>query len=457
MDSVPAARGEGSTVVAVRRLLTVAAGSLGAGLALLVAAPAAHADEVDSAVAALGGSERVYVASGVTSPKIDVATVRSAIGDRAIRIAVLPDGGDPYAAAVEIGQRLGGSVTVGVVAGRRFNAASNALCQGVASTTAKAATDAHLTELQRDNDVTSTLRDFVGRVDGAPAANTAACGQSSAGGRTDIEADSGSSSPWPWVIGLGAIGAAGAGGGVLYARNRRKQQLKALEGRRAEVLSLYDRLGADVQNLAPGDDPVARQALADAAERYTATGSILAHADTPGEYDAARRTVLEGLQAARTARQELGLDPGPELPPIAPAYGEQLSAPRQVTVQDKTYQGYPSYTPGAPYYYGGGGGYPGGWYSFPFWETVLLGSVLSGGFGGGGFGGGGWDSGYDRGYEAGREDARDRDGGGFGGGDWGGGGNSGWTGGDWGGSGGGGGGDWGGGGGRGGNSGGGSW
>jgi hypothetical protein len=254
------------------------------------------------------------------------------------------------------------------------------------------------------------------------------------------------------VLGLGAVGLVGVGGGGAYAISRRRRRLKELEGRRAEVLSLYDRLGADVQNL-HGDDPIVRQALADAAERYTATGSQLSQADTHQEYDVARRTALEGLQAARTARLKLGLDPGPELPPIAPAYGEQLSAPQQVNAGGKSYQGYPEYTPGAPYYYGGGGGYPGGWYSFPFWETVLLGSVLSGGFGGG-FGGGGFDSGYDRGYDAGRDDNQDSGGfGGGGGGDWGGG--SGWTGGggDWGG--GGGGGDWGGGGG--GDSGGGSW
>ena len=251
----------------------------------------------------------------------------------------------------------------------------------------------------------------------------------------------------PWV--LGGIGVLGAGGAGAWVLSRRRRRQKEMEGRRAEVLSLYDRLGADVQNLDPGDDPVARQALVDAAERYTATGSQLAHADTHAEYDVARRTALEGLQAARTARKELGLDPGPDLPPIAPTYGDQLTSPQQVQVGEKSYQGYPQYTPGAPYYYGGGGGYPGGWYSFPFWETVLLGSVLSGGLGGG-FGG--YGSGYDRGYEAGRDDSQDSgadwSGGGGGGGDWGG-----WSGGggDWGG---GGGGDWGGGGG---DSGGGSW
>lgn len=451
------------------RFLALLVGTVGASLALLVGAPAAHADAVDDAVAALR-SGAVYVAPGVDEPGIDQAAVTSAIGSRPIKIAVLP--ADDYGsssrsfdAAERIGRALApdSPLTVGVVAGRVFNAASSALCSGAASTAAEASVAATREVLQRDNDVTSTIQDFAGRVDEAPAATSEACRQSSAGGTNDISAaDSDSGSAWPWVLGLGAVGVLGVGGAGAFVVSRRRRTAKELEGRRAEVLSYYDRLGADIQNLHPGDNAVARQALADASERYTATGSQLSQADTHEEFDVARRTVLEGLQAARTARTALGLDPGPDLPPIAPTYGEQLAAPREVSVGGKNYQGYPEYTPGAPYYYGGGGGVPGGWYSFPFWQTVLLGSVLSGGFGGG-FGGSGWDSGYDRGYEAGRDDADDHGGGGFGGGgggDWGGG-NSGWSGGgDWGGGGGGfggggGGGDWGGGGG--GNSGGGSW
>ena len=220
----------------MRRILAVVAGLVGAGLALLVAAPAAHADAVDDAVRALSTSPPVYVAPGLTEPKVDADAVRSAIGSRPVRIAVLPSGTDAYSAALQIGQRLEGRVTVGVVSGRTFNAASNALCQGVASNIAKMATDAHLTELREKNDVTPTLTEFVRRVDSAPAANTPACGQSSAGGRTDVDAAAADdSSPWPWVIGIGALGAAGAGGGVLYARNRRRQRAQALEGQRLVV------------------------------------------------------------------------------------------------------------------------------------------------------------------------------------------------------------------------------
>jgi len=446
-----------ATVVRVNRILAVAAGTLGASLVMLLGAPAAHADAVDDAVTALKTSS-VYVAPGVTTPSIDEAAVQSGIGSQPIKIAVLP--ADDYgttAKAFAAAQKIGNDIapdtplTVAVVAGRAFNAASSTYCSGAASSVARDAVEANKKTLQTTNDVTSTVRAFVTGLRSRPISGSQACRVSSANGKSDISASDSGGSAWPWVLGLGAVGVVGVGGGGAYAVSRRRRRLKELEGRRAEVLSLYDRLGADVQNL-HGDDPVVRQALADAAERYTATGSQLSTADTHEEFDVARRTALEGLMAARTARLKLGLDPGPELPPIAPAYGEQLSQPQEVNAGGKSYQGYPEYTPGAPYYYGGGSGYPGGWYSFPFWQTVLLGSVLGGGFGGG-FGGGGFDSGYDRGYDAGRDDNQDSGGGG---GDWGGG--SGWTGGggDWGGGGGGGGGDWGGGGG-GGDSGGGSW
>ena len=45
-------------------------------------------------------------------------------------------------------------------------------------------------------------------------------------------------------------------------------------------MSLYNRLGSDVATIDARDDPFARQALADAAERYNSAGSLFAEADT---------------------------------------------------------------------------------------------------------------------------------------------------------------------------------
>lgn len=373
--------------------------------ALLASGPVAAvaADPVDDAVSALR-ADHLYVAPGVDT-KIDQAAVRRALGDAPIYLAVLPESaGTPAALSRRIGEALGNG-TVGVVAGRNFEASSNQLCPGSVQTVVGRVKSDNRDELSRTNDVTKLLSDFAADVIIAPRVGRD-CEQGAQQQTTSSQTgESGGGSVWPWLIGIAAIGAVGAGGVGAFLVSRRRTRQRLLEGRRADVLSLYDRLGADVQHVDPKDDPVARQALADAAERYTATGALLSHADTEGEYDAARRTALEGLYAARTARQALGLDPGPDLPPVSPGQGEQLTEQREVAVGDKTYQGYPQYTPGAPYYYGGGGGVPGGWYAFPFWETLLLSSVLTGGFGGWGGGYGGFESGYDRGYEAGREAA----------------------------------------------------
>ena len=175
------------------------------------------------------------------------------------------------------------------------------------------------------------------------------------------------------ILGVLALGGAGVGAAVL-SRNKRRG-LKALEEARADVESLYGRLSSDVSLLSPGDDVVAGQALADAAERCTTTGAILASADTPGAYAAARRTAVEGLVAARVVRERLGLDPGPEVP-LPPGTGPMLKERGRVQVGEQSFAGSPAYEPGRGHYYPGGqlGGQavPGGWYSVPFWETALL-------------------------------------------------------------------------------------
>jgi len=425
---------------------------------VLLAPPAAAAagDAVARAASALGGDETVYVDPAADTP-IDADQVRQAIGNEPIRVAVLP--ASLASSAEELPRRIGEQVpdtTIAVVAGRRLVAGSSLLRAGTAGRLAGEAVERNQAQLRDDGDVTKALLDFVTAVGEAPTA-------SSGGGLPPGPGDTGGTSV-PAAGGGGATGegSRSGGGGLLvallllsllgggaYLFSRKRRRTRELEGRRAEVLSYYHRLGSDVSLLDPGDDQVSRQALADAAERYSAAGAMLEHADTDGEYDAARRIALEGLMATRVVRQRTGLDPGPELPPIAPTGGPQLATSQEVEVNGQRYQGHPAYTPGSPHYYGGGGGVPGGWYAFPFWETLLIGSVLTGGFGGfgGGFGSG-YGEGYGEGFEAGQESAEPRqDYGGYGG-DWGGGG--GFGGGDWGG----GGGDWGGGGG---DSGGGSW
>jgi len=194
------------------------------------------------------------------------------------------------------------------------------------------------------------------------------------------------------------VGGLGFGAYALTrSRKRAKAGQQTLQDLRADVESLYGRLGSDVETLAPGDDAIARQALSDASERYNATGALMSKADSPGEFAAARRTAVEGLAMARVVRQRLGLDPGPEVP-LAPSEAPQLEAPSRVQVGEDEYDGSPQYEPGRPHYYEGGyygdQRVPGGWYATPFWQTLLLTSVLNsgrGGYGrgyGGGYGGG---------------------------------------------------------------------
>jgi hypothetical protein len=143
-----------------------------------------------------------------------------------------------------------------------------------------------------------------------------------------------------------------------------------LSDARADAQRWYERLGGQLVNLRD-DDHVARQALADAAERHQAAGSQLAQARTVVQFQLARESALEGLAYVRAARTALGLDPGPDLPPLA-------SAQAGTVAQEQELYGYrvgPQQSPQTPYYYPGGyaGGrpMPAGWYSTPWWKTAL--------------------------------------------------------------------------------------
>lgn len=386
------------------------------------ALPASAATTPADVVRALQNDPVFVQSDAEAAAEVDAQKVRAQLSEssRQIYVAVLPQRaaerlGSARAVAVAIGQRLPPPAVLVTLVGSELAAVATdgtglgpGEAQRLVDATSGGATDRLVESVRSLQQVAS------GSSEG---------GQGAAGG----SGDTGSGGSGGTILGVLALLGLGGGGALLYSRRRRRD--KDMEGMRADVESLYNRLGADVSGLHAGDDAVARQALADAAERYNATGALLAHADTPGEFAAARRTAVEGLVAARTARGRLGLDPGPEIP-LPPADGPVLSERQRVRVGDEEYEGSPSYEPGRGHYYGGGmlngSMVPGGWYAFPFWQTMLMGSVLTGGFGG--FGGGG----YERGYEEGVEDAResfDVGWGGGGGGDfggWGGGGGGSW-------------------------------
>jgi len=240
---------------------------------------------------------------------------------------------------------------------------------------------------------------------------------------------------WIWLVVLVVLL---AGAALYWRRESAARQARELADARAEAQRWYERLGGQVMNL-HGDEPAVRQALADAGERYTAAGSQLEQARTARQYQLARETALEGLAYVRAAREALGIDPGPELPPLAAAAGAgQLTKERQVDVQGQVFKAGPHPGRDTPYYYPGGRfqgrPVPAGWYSTPWWKTAL-------GAGAGVIGGlliadalfspAFADPGYAAGYEEGFQDAEGAGdtgggdagdaGGDFGGGDWGGG------------------------------------
>ncbi|GGM19640.1 hypothetical protein GCM10011608_00270 [Micromonospora sonchi] len=159
---------------------------------------------------------------------------------------------------------------------------------------------------------------------------------------------------------------------VWWQRQRAARELADVQ---ADARRWYERLGGQVMNLS-GEEPAVRQALADAAERYHAAGSQLEQARSVTQYRLARETAIEGLTYIRAARVALGIDPGPDLPPLAAASGAgQLTVPRQVDVQGQTLKAGPQPGRDTPYYYPGGRmqgrPVPAGWYSTPWWKTAL--------------------------------------------------------------------------------------
>lgn len=343
---------------------------------------------------------------------LDAARVRQDIGPAPhLYVAALPAralNGTPKQTAAALGQLLhDDSAVVVVVVGNELGAVQGPRAPLPSGDAAAIAAHAHTATPNLQAALDTTIADI--RRAGANGATNTSRTSNSGGGSAGVL----------WFALLIGAGLAG----LLLLRRRKAQRVgrERNSGLRAEADSLYARLGSDVSTLNPRDDTVAQQALADASERYTATGALLANPRaTPEVLAVAKRTAVEGIMATRVVRQRLGLDPGPDPLPTPPPNAPQVHGSQNIQVDGENYTGYGQYQPGAGHYFGGGtyqGRYiPGGWYTRPFWQTAAISAIAFGGLGyalGGGFGGD-----YDRGDN-------DTDWGG-GGGDWGGGG------GDWG-------------------------
>jgi hypothetical protein len=160
--------------------------------------------------------------------------------------------------------------------------------------------------------------------------------------------------------------------GMAVANKKRRE----LDDAKAEARRWVERLGGQVMNLT-GTDTASQQAIADAAERYTAAGSQMEQATTTQQCRLVTKTALEGLYYVRAARTAMGLDPGPELPldPEQSAAGK-VTEDRRVTVEGHNYEASPQPGSNTPHYYPGGRvagrPVPQGWYSEPWWKPALV-------------------------------------------------------------------------------------
>jgi len=170
-----------------------------------------------------------------------------------------------------------------------------------------------------------------------------------------------------------------AGGIVWLVRQHRVDTARELDDARADARRWVERLGGQVLSLT-GTDDASRQAIADASERYTAAGSQMEQARSIAQTRQVTETAYEGLYYVRAARTAMGMDPGPELPPLP---GQQqagaVTEARDVEVEGHAYSASPAPTERTSHYYPGGvvagRRVPQGWYSEPWWRTALVGGA----------------------------------------------------------------------------------
>ncbi len=220
------------------------------------------------------------------------------------------------------------------------------------------------------------------------------------------------------------------GGAAYYVQHRKAAQQRDLEDSQADARRWVERLGGQVLSLV-GTDEASKQALADAAERYTAAGSQMDAARTAAQSRLVTQTALEGLYYVRAARTAMGMDPGPDLPPVAGQAGAgSVTEDRDVEVEGHGYAASPRPSDHTPHYDPGGRvagrPVPQGWYSEPWWKPALIGGAW--GLGSAllfsslfsGMGGIASADAWQQGHDAGQEDAASGDDGGDAGGDGGG-------------------------------------
>ncbi len=216
------------------------------------------------------------------------------------------------------------------------------------------------------------------------------------------------------VLVIMAIGAA-----VYFSQQASgKRTAASLDDAKADARRVIERLGGQVFNLT-GTDDAAKQALADASERYTAASSQIDQANTAKQAQLAKESAIEGLYYVRAARTAMGMDPGPELETLdGQRSAGAVTEDRRIQFEGKEIEASPGPSPRTPNYYPGGRvagrPVPAGWYSEPWWKpalvagawgigSVLLFDALFSGMHGVDYGAQGFENGYGDGFQQGFE------------------------------------------------------
>jgi hypothetical protein len=281
---------------------------------LLVAAPAAAAqDELSPVVEALQDGS-VYVAPGV---EVDAGALREQVADSGVdvNIAVLPEDTSPEQVAGPIYGRVGEEVPLAVVAGSRIVAGPGEEFRGMAEEAARE---------NRGENAEVVLADFIERVDG----------------------DSSGVGTGGWIV----LALAGAGGAafVISRRNRRRQEAaefaEVKENARDDLVALGDDIRAlEVDMDMPGVPDEAKADYETAVHAYERADQSWRLAQRPDDLEPAGAALEEGRWAMTSARARLeGREP-PER--RLPCFFDPRHGPSDRDVEWAPYGGEPRMVP----------------------------------------------------------------------------------------------------------------